>query len=132
MLMGEVRESEVALSEGMWALLSSSTKDDHDMSLRGTVILRDGRLLGSHGHRAYAGTYEINDRVMTAYFESWTWHPLARNPSMFGLEANKVDDMCLSVEIHPTFMVGEITSKFTPELHLPACLMKICDADGAY
>lgn len=132
LLMGEVSENEAALSEGMWALISTSARDNHNMSLCGTMVLRDGRLLGSHDHRAYAGTYEINDHIMTAHFESWTWHPLSRNSGIFDLEASKVDDICLSVAIHPTFMRGEITSKFSPEMHLNACLMKICDADGTY
>lgn len=128
----EVCDNEVSLSEGMWALISSSAGDNHNMSLCGTVVLRDGRLLGSCDHRAYAGTYEISDHIMTAHFESWTWHPLSRTSGIFDLEAEKVDDICLSVEIHPTFMRGEITSKFLPETHLTACLMKICDADGTY
>ncbi len=124
--------SEDALSEGLWALVSSSITDEHDLSLRGTVVLSDGRFLGSHDHRAYAGTYEISDRIITAHFESWLWHPLSRSRSIFGVEPDQVDTVCLRVAVDPMFMSGEMTSKCAPGTRLAAGLMRICDADGGY
>ncbi len=131
-LMSGSSNAQDALSQGLWALVSSSIEDERDLSLRGTVVLHDGRLLGSHEHRAYAGAYEIQDRVMIARFESWLWHPLSRSPSIFGVQPDRVDTICLRVAIDPMFMSGEMTSKWAPGTRLAAGLMRICDADGAY
>jgi hypothetical protein len=118
--------------EGLWALVACSIRKPRELSHRGTLTLQAGRILGGHAHRAYAGTFEVQDQVVTARLETWLWNPLSDKPSLFGVGPEYTDTYLWVGNVDPAFMAGEMTSDAVPGLGLTAALMKICDLSGAY